>query len=213
MCEPAHSIVQYPERPSDDDERFGGNVPMDSLLKSGLGKAMSWGKKIGSWFHFSKLGSGHSEAIELSGQALLILPEHTRYEGLWWERRFIIDGPYHGQPCDRDEALEVAEMYHQRSVMQNMSSFRRFFEQSVFRSDRSYGYVRHLLEDVMNADGRDAVTQRLRRVFGRSMSLRRLFGYKSDKKERATKVIMGFTRQRNLFLPHWADDSQLWTPG
>ena len=85
MCEPAHSIIQYPTRNPRDDDSFGGGnsampIPMDRRLQAGLGpQIMEIGRKIGEWFHFSKIGNGHTEAIQLSGRASLLLPAHTKY--------------------------------------------------------------------------------------------------------------------------------------
>lgn len=215
MCEPAHSIVQYPNDDNDDNDQLPG-LPIEQKLNRSLGsKVVSWGKKILNWFHFSKLGSGHSESISLSGKASLILPEHTRYEGLWWDRKFIIDGGYYGYPTDKEVAIQCAEQYHKNVVMSSMSKFRRFFETSIQKSDWGSMYVDMLLSYVLTPQGRDNVLGKLRRIFGKGSTLHGLYGHRasSQTKDRATKVVMGFTRKRNLFLPHWADDDTLWQPG
>jgi hypothetical protein len=191
-------------------------MDLEQRLRAGLGsKVMSWGKKIRGWFHFSKVGSGHSEAIQLRGLQSLILPEHTRYEGYWWERTFHLDGYYQGPRVDQATAFECAEAYHQETVMSSMKRFRRFFETSIEKSTRAEGYVHQFLEKVMTREGRDLVLQKLRRVFGKSANVFSLFGIRSQdqRKAQATKCVMGFTRKRGLFLPHWADDDRLWTPG
>jgi hypothetical protein len=51
MCEPAHSVVQYPQDYDDTDLPFGGTMDKQSRLSAALGKAVSWGRKIGKWFH------------------------------------------------------------------------------------------------------------------------------------------------------------------
>lgn len=177
---------------------------MEQKLQASLGsKVVSWGKRIQEWFHFSKLGSGHTDAIELSGRASLILPQHTRYEGLWWHRKFEIDGPFHGSIVDREDALKSAEAYHNEVVMQNIKKFRRFFETSLNKTDRAHGYVDHFLCDVLTREGRDAVKTKLRRIFG-------CFIIPSCPTPQHIKVLMGFTRKRELFQSHWADDDKLW---
>lgn len=213
MCEPAHSIVQYPDHDVDDDAPFSGQLTMGQRLNSALGKAVSWGKKIRKWFHFSKLGAGHSDAIELSGHASLILPEHTRYEGLWWDREFIIDGPYHGVSIDKRAAIECAEQYHKNVVMGNMSTFRRFLEKSLQKTDRYGSYVIRLSENVLTKKATDEMHKKLKRVLGTvSFGSWGSTSLKPEKKGIATDIIMGFTRKRELFLPHWADDDKLWLP-
>lgn len=212
MCEPAHSIVQYPDHDVDDDAPFSGQMTMGQRISSALGTAASWGKKIRKWFHFSKLGAGHSDAIELSGHASLILPEHTRYEGLWWDREFIIDGPYHGPSIDKLAAIECAEQYHKNVVMGNMPTFRRFLEKSLMKTSRFNSYITRMSENVLTKKARDQMHTKLKRVVGTYN-----FGWSSslltpETRTAATNIIMGFTRKRELFLPHWADDDKLWLP-
>jgi hypothetical protein len=210
MCEPAHSVVQYPDRSDDDHDLPFGGMPMEQRLKSTLGeKVVALGKRIKGWFHFSKIGSGHTDAIKLSGKSSLILPEHTRYEGIWWEREFKLDGKFRGPSIDKQLALEVASQYHQESVGNSMSKFRQFFERSILTSTRPHLYVDSFLNRCLNAKGRDEVYKKLKRIFGMSVFARRNH---AEKKE-ATSLIMGYTRKRELFLPHWADDDKLWTPG
>jgi hypothetical protein len=206
MCEPSHSIVQYPDSNPDD------HLPMGDRLKQTLGeRIVAWGKRIQNWFHFSKLGSGHSDAIELSGRSSLILPEHTRYEGLWWDRDFKIDGSYHGFSTEQADAFETAKYYHDEKVMKNMSTFRRFLETSIEKSDSGQLYMHQFAEHVLTKEGRDGLYSKLKRL-GKSLFTWQLFRSK-ETKEKATKILMGFTRKRILLLPHWADDEKLWTPG
>lgn len=63
MCEPMHSITQYPDQ--DDD----GN-PTGSRVEAMLGRpnvVVKFFKKLGSFFHLSRMGAGHSESV---GQAI-----------------------------------------------------------------------------------------------------------------------------------------------
>lgn len=215
MCEPAHSIVQYPAHDNDDDSPFGGQMDMGQKLKASLGEqVVQWGRRIKNWFHFSKLGSGHTDSIELSGKSSLILPEHTRYEGLWWDRRLIIDGPYRGASVDRQAALESADQYYHSVTIGNMKLFRRFLETSINRSTRSWYYVDRFISQVLTKGGRDAVIDDFRRNFNGGKSLQPMqilsvFG-KEETKGPATKVLMKYTRRRGLFVPEWADDPKIW---
>lgn len=217
MCEPYHSIVQYDGRNDNDDNLpFSGQMDTEQRLMAGLGaKVMSWGKKIRDWFHFSKLGSGHHKAIELVGRKSLYLPIETRYEGVWWDRTFQVDGYYHGPIVDESTAIQSAKEYHEEVVMGSMSKFRRFFELSIRKSDWAYLYVTRFFENVLTSRGRDEVLRKLRTVFERTATVHSLFAPNVAEAERAraTDVVMGFTRKRSLFLPHWADNSKLWLPG
>lgn len=214
MCEPAHSIVQYPDKTDDDHDLPQGNMPMDVRIKKTLGERFSewWGKHIGSWFHFSKVGNGHTSAISLTGKASLILPEHTRYEGLWWERKFILDGRFHGPKSDLADAFEAAKKYHETTVMGSMKQFRRFFEQSLCKTDRYASYIVRFVENCLNQKGREQLLKKARQLFGKTAQVECLINRRTSdaKKEQIIKFLMGFTRKRTLFLPHWSDDDKLW---
>jgi len=75
MCEPAHSIVQYPTD-FDDHNLPGGQMDSESRLKLALGKFWNTGKRIKNWFHYSKLGAGHHSIFE-NGRKTLYLPKPT----------------------------------------------------------------------------------------------------------------------------------------
>lgn len=213
MCEPAHSVIQYPDRPSNEDDEnmpFSGSMDWRQRLQVGLG---SLGTRIGNWFHFSKIGKGHSEALHVSARTRLLLPEHTKLEGFWWDRSFDIDGPFYGDPTERAAGIQAAKVYHERSVLANHKVFRNFLEKSIKASDRPEGYVDHLLCDVFTLEGRDKVLQKFRQVFGRTSRVVDQFYRQAsgEFKSRATGVLMGFTRKRNLFRSHFADDLKFWT--
>lgn len=104
MCEPYHSIVQYPERDKDDNDH-GPKITGLGQRQSLGSKALDFMKKIKSWFHFSKMGSGHSEAIRANRTTELWLPPDTRYEVAWWNRSVKRDGKYTGHEFDAAEAL------------------------------------------------------------------------------------------------------------
>ncbi len=216
MCEPAHSVVQYPHDFDDKDLPFGGQMDKESRLKSALGKACKWTKKIGKWLHLSRFGAGHSKATLVDGRQSLYLPQATLYEGYWWNRKFSLDG------CFKREdplALKAAQQYHNDSVMGNMSLFRRFLETSMQKTshpDGASAYVQTLVTSVLTAEGGNKLLARFRRVFGgKSFRLETVMGPHANGVElnRAIKLVMGFTRQRRLFLPHFADDESLWVPG
>lgn len=214
MCEPAHSIVQYPDD-FDSDLPTGKGDGKESTLKAVLGKGFDWTKKIGKWFHLSKFGAGHHENTgSLNYRSRIYMPSPILWEGLWWERKFHFDGLIEPDPGQIQR--DAAKTYHNRSVMGNMSLFRRFLEKSMIESKQgAYSYVEALLEHVFTAEGVNKLLEKFRRVFGRSATPARLMSQRSTKQEveKGIKVVMGFTRRRGLFLPHFADDDSLWVPG
>lgn len=215
MCEPYHSVVQYPHDFDDTDLPFGGQMNKEERLKAALGAAFSWTKKIEKWFHFSRFGAGHSKATMITGRNSIYLPKPTLYEGAWWRRTFHLDG--WGAKAET-RAFNAAEEYHHRSVMGNMSLFRRFLEQSMRQTTHGQGafaYVDVLLQNVLTVEGGNQLLEKFRRVFGPSAHPCRVMSRRSHKQEveKGIKIVMGFTRKRRLFLPHFADDNLLWVPG
>ena len=194
MCEPAHSIVQYP-----DDLPFGGGRGCGMVF----GKVMDWCKKVGGFIHFSKLGAGHSESLRISPLHDLYIPEEARFEGLWWDRTFDFDSFNSQRSLERKGA---AERYHNDVVFRDMCSFRRFLETSLRQSDKCNLYAERLMEFVLTPKGRDKLYNKLRSLGGG----REIWKVFHVLKPQAIKTVMGITRQRGLFLPHFADDSNLW---
>ncbi|MEA1999806.1 MAG: hypothetical protein U9N61_10875 [Euryarchaeota archaeon] len=219
MCEPCHSIVQYPTDFDDTDLPGGDSTDKESRLKAALGKGFGWAKRLDKWFHLSKFGAGHHKNTgSLTYRSNLYLPAPTLWEGDWWDREFRLDGYGFREGELLKEKAKAAELYHDRSVMGNMSLFRRFLETSMVKSNHLVGpyiYVEKLLEYVLTPVGGNKVLEKFRRVFGRSATPARVLSRRADKREveKGIKVIMGFTRKRELFLPHFADDDKLWVPG
>lgn len=197
MCEPAHSIVQYPQD-NDDSFHFGDT-------ESVLSKLGNWTKKIGSWFHISKMGKGHSAATMHGMRELRYLPAPVNYEGFWWHKgSFELDG-YHPIIRPDDAQFEAAREYHMRSCMGSMSIFRRFLEASLQNTDRHSIYVSRFSECVLTTAGRDMLRSKIRRLFPRDRMLA------GKDKERFIKLVMGFTRKRNLLVPEWSMDDAFWS--
>lgn len=199
MCEPTHSIVQYPDQDS------GGN-PTDSIIKAipietKDGGVWQWlRKKIGSWFHFSKLGNGHSEAIgKLTPFARRLLPDDTKYEALWWNRTVKLDGRFYGEEFDKDAALQATQTYAEGVSIGSLTSLRRFLEVSMLKSERAYRYVEAFVQ-MLNKKGADAFNKLLKRYCFNVVD------------HRVIKFVLGFTRKRELLVPEWADDTKLWLP-
>jgi hypothetical protein len=198
MCEPHHSIVQYPIDDGDNDNT--------TKLQWGLGKIFDWGKKIGSWFHFSKLGSGHTESIEWSKTKGLILPNDVRYETDWWIRRVRLDGC---AASEREAALTAAQQYSEAVCIGDIQKFRRFFETSIQKSDRARAYFLSFIEKMLTRPARDEVALRIKRIWGKSL----LQIGKIQQEDKLCNLLLGYTRKRNLLVPEWADEEKLWMTG
>jgi len=213
MCEPAHSIVQYP---TDFDSPVSSQLDKKSLLAAALGKGFGWAKKVGEYFHLSKFGAGHHENTgSLSYRSSIYLPDPVLWEGLWWKREFKFDGLVGWNSSSIPGSKTAAQEYHNSSAMGNMSLFRRFLETSMRKSSCPYVYVETMLENVLTSEGVNKLLEKFRRVFGQSTSPAYVMSRSSSKQqiEKAIKVVMGFTRQRRLFLPHFSDDDSLWVSG
>ena len=209
MCEPAHSIIQFTEpKDSDGDESsIGRGLTLEERVRLGLGKLAEWGSKIKHWINFSRLGSGHSEgAADLNRKTQLALPPFTSYEGFWWSREFKTDGNYKGYDFEKSEALAVAKEYHERVVFASIGHFRRFLEQSLRKTNKANSYVTNFVNSVLNPKGQDTLAKRMKRFGIPRLSRIMSVG------EPEINTIIGVTRDRKLFMPHFADDDKLWTP-
>lgn len=223
MCEPAHSIVQYNcqddyNKDDDDQKPFSSQMDQESRIKAALGKVLKLGRRIGGWLHFSKFGEGHSGVVDnkLSpqlvefGRTSLILPNDTKYENYWWDRKIVFDGRFSGPISDREPALTAASAYAECSCLGNMSLFRRFLEQSVKSSTRfAHWYAERFMDYMLTAEGRTEFTRQLKQA-GRG-TMFELFK-DPNTKDVALAKMMKMTRKRSLLLPHWADNESLWTP-
>jgi hypothetical protein len=223
MCEPCHSIVQYPDH--DDDDRSSGTPTEQRISKLG-----HWLRKFGQWLHLSKMGNGHGEAVaKTSLQTELFLPMPTLYEVNWWERKMHIDGPFRGalkrtghnsletysdafigehfalKQKLREESTAAAQQYANAVSIGNMTTFRRFLTTSIQKSDQPTKYVLHF-QLMLNRAGRDSLAKRIKEF---TMRCGRVSKTNVD---RVTKLLLGFTRKRELLIPEWADDKSLWVP-
>lgn len=211
MCEPCHSINQYPDDPD-----------INPRVQTAFEKVAGAFKKIGSWFHFSKMGMGHSESIQYNQLHEHWIPEPTRYEVEWWHRRFKRDGSFNYQgrgygtwgidlPPDiaplADDAEDSARIYAEQVSYGSLPIFRRFFETSVMKTERPFVYFSQLM-DMLNVTGQNLLDQKVKRAFGQSMHTVNTRKYR----EPIMKMCLGFTRKRELLIPEWADDAKLWLP-
>jgi hypothetical protein len=206
MCEPTHSIVQFPDQ-DDDGNPTGGLVDAIPLETKGQDGFWQWMKKrIGSWFHFSRLGNGHSEALGLlTVQARRRLPADTKYEATWWNRKVHLDGLFNGQQYDAQLALDCATTYAKAVSIGGLTQLRRFLATSMKKSERPWSYAETFVQ-MLKMEGYNAFNKLVKKFFG---SVKQACTSKLDE---LIKLMLGFTRKRRFLVDAWADDGKLWVP-
>jgi hypothetical protein len=208
MCEPYHSIIQYPDQPDDDDRLGGGEDGGGLRIKMLLGKMTAWGKKIGKFFNYSALGNGHSEALnKLSsyGAMMAYSMRLTNYEVGWWNRSVKFDGSFYGPPEDKELGLLSATEYAQKTSIGNLHLLRQFLEVSMQKSIRPIVYVDQF-RNLLTEKGRREYDLSIRRL---GISLYSFMEPPKDQLDKLIKTTLGYTRKRGLLVPEWADDDSL----
>lgn len=214
MCEPSHSIIQYQD--SDDQTPFSGSSSGRSIIASALGNAvgvsLDFGKKILRWFHYSKMGNGHSEALSLATNAAHLLDRYiTRYEGHWWNRSTTLDGSFRGESFDKAEALSCAEMYSRRICYGDLPTLRRFLESSLKSTDNIMSYVISF-ELLLTKSAFADLGSKLKRSLNTNLVWNTPHAQLSAHRNSITKLLLGYTRRRRMLQSPWADDAALWIP-
>lgn len=198
MCEPHHSIIQWP---NDQDGSHLGCV---------LGPLIKLGKTIGGYLNVSKMGKGHSEALEkirclsTNGEHTgFLLPPKMDYEVAWWNRTIHIDNGFkfshfEGKPVPMDAAaLDSATQYAHLTSIGNLHVLRQFLTQTIRSSDRPYTYLGQF-NYILNKRGQVQFDKHYRSI------------QKTRRKESLINFLCGFTRKRQLLVSEWADDSSVW---
>jgi len=212
MCEPSHSIIQYndPNSPEDDDD-FTGSAQAGSFtignLTSGLTK---WAKKIKKWMHLSQMGNGHSETI--GNRSLISMYKYHEvfglYEAHWWNRSVICDGG----AAQRGIKLDCATEYANLVSIGDMTQLRRFLKTSMQNSNRPQNYVDQFRNGFLNTKGKTSFDNRFAKVFKKKPTFYNVRNVVKNNLEGVTKFIAGYTRKRTLIVPEWADDTGIWKP-
>lgn len=218
MCEPHHSIVQYPDQ--DNQGPTWSRLDAATSSQKGIKGLLERGKKILRWFHFSKMGTGHSGATGFGRIQERFLPKPTSYEANWWDRSVKRDGEFRGEAFDVANALECAEAYAHKTSIGDMTQFRRFLETSLKQTDHHVGYVDQFVSGMLNQEGRDHFRNRAKKVLGLNLTVYnasnvgffRSIRTDARKLNSLTKFMLGYTRKRGLLVPEWADDASIWTP-
>jgi len=216
MCEPTHSIVQYSHQ-DDEGRPTQPKIEREMEKRSGFRKVIDWGKKILDWIHFSAMGAGHSFSIQLIGAKEILLPADTRYEALWWDRTFRIDGRFHGEEFDAQLAFDCAHEYAKEVSLGNLTKLRMFLETSMHKTEYFSLYVSAFFDNLICRGGRDEAIAKLRNSLNikKVNNLSMMFGVNPTKDVigKAIKVMLGLTRKRHLLNSAWADDQSLWDSG
>jgi hypothetical protein len=211
VCEPSHSVVQF--RDNDDDDQNlsaqGGSYKRAMLTT----KLRDFAKRVKSWFHVSRLGYGHSEAVGnvLSTVSLWDMDSIlTRYEGHWWNRTVVFDGWFRGPSFDKEFALEAATEYCHNVCTGNLSLLRQFLKTSLQKTKRHDGYA-DAFRLMLNEKGKRQFEWDVKKKLKKSV--REVFSSPDPALRAAsTNLVLGYTRKRHLLIPEWADDNTLWTP-
>lgn len=225
MCEPSHSIVQFPVENLVEAETINvavqNAVSLDVLEKDGPLFIIPKGVRIGSYLNYSRLGFGHSEALgRLPRHVRSRLPRDVKYEVGWWDRSVHLDGPFFRRwdaaEIEREESLESATIYAHRSSIGDTKMLRRFLEQTLNTTTRPWAYMSQVFA-LLSSKGRDAFDMMIRRAF----RFHKQFSLESTvfdlmRELRSRKIVIGIilklTRTRNYLTTEWADDSKLWLP-
>jgi hypothetical protein len=213
MCEPTHSVVQYPAFTEAGD-------PVESYLQAAFMRSLSRGRRVGEMMHYSMAGFGHSECISKIPAADAMLPEPTRYEGLWWKREFKIDGPFNGPFKDEasmKEAFAAAEKYSKLLSYGDVYTLQQFVRDAIQNSSNPQRYVDIVLQDVLRGGFRAVAYDTIREALqGDTPNSRYAVtpGLRESNKKVFDKLqttVTGILSRRENFNEIWADDDSLWT--
>ncbi len=235
MCEPSHSIIQYPtidpesQDPIRDAVRMAvsnahqieineaPNEEVAAAIKSSL--MLPQGVISGHFINYSRLGSGHSEAIgKLPARVRLRLPEDVKYEAHWWNRSVKLDSrlPNWVKLIGVDESKDSATVYANKTSIGDLKIFRRFLENSLLHSERPGNYAGPFFQ-MLSLKGFANFEKSLKRIFNGKFSVSDTLHsvFKSKDKKTKAKVIgmmLNMTRKRENLVDEWSDDTKLWVP-
>ncbi len=213
MCEPSHSIIQYPPDDKNDNDQDGMTSlsAQSNVRETLIGKLGQWARRVRGWMHLSKMGSGHSETIDVctSNHVMNRYSDIlSLYEAHWWNRQVKRDGG----KASSDIQLLAATDYAKAVSIGNLTNLRNFLEQSILKTDRIGGYVNRFRNNFLNLDGRVKFDQRCQEVLKVKPTLLLDERKLQIPKQSIANFVLGFTRKRGLIVPEWADDQSLWTP-
>lgn len=191
MCEPYHSINQFEDQ--------GPNGCSGLIIKPLADIAT----KIRNWFHLSKAGAGHSEALTKALGGRFYDLRENKWEVAWWNREVKLDGDYRGI-FDPADAKIACEKYADMTAIGDIRTFRRWFEAVLQKTHRPSTYL-YVMERMFTAAGRDALAKAIR-----SVSPVKRYAPRVGMEPTLIKRVMGLTRKRELLIPEWADCPKSW---
>lgn len=233
MCEPSHSILQFPtEIPNSDVDYLpriqsavgqSFNLQVESaqpkqrkIIKDSI-ISIPQGTVIGSFINYSRLGSGHSECLSKLRHTIRgYLPDDMKYEAQWWDRKVKPDcyiNPVWLREILIEESLLSAISYAKRSSIGDLKILRRFLESSLRATENHERYTCMFFYDLLSEKGREGLMGSLKRFFDgkaiRPISINVLI---KDEvfSERVIGIMMKMTRKREFLNDAWADDVVLW---
>lgn len=213
MCEPAHSITQFPSQDSE-------GTPLETKIDAAIETAFKEAEiralesiqkhRINDMFHFSRLGFGHSESMRVAYRARNFLPTPSLYECDWWDRIVRLDGRFHGEEYNRELALESAEIYASKVSIGNIAMLRQFLERSMRLTQ---GRALHYFDNfrlMLSGAGRSKLEQKLNLA---SLTVKRFVGTSINLSEplsldRLIKIMMGLTRDPHNLTSVWQPTSE-----
>lgn len=202
MCEPSHSIVQFPLAAEHADDNC-------LRLQLALGHRMQLGKEIDGYYNISVFGVGHSEAASaFSRRAYFSLPTETRYEGHWWNRKVELDGGYHGPKGEEDRALESARRYSEGLCLGSAGKMKEFVTTSFQRTDRSRaGQYLKRAEGMLSDQGHVFFDVHIKPYLQGQF-----YEFDQQRKPLIANNLNGLLSVRENLAPVWAENDELWIP-
>lgn len=205
MCEPTHSIVQYPTVV--EGEPIGHLVQAAIERPETKGLLLPTGSLIYGYLNYSSLGFGHSEAVgRLPYHVRSRLPEDMKYEAKWWDRTVRRDWGWDAPGYIDPNSYESAETYAQRSSIGSLPILRRFLEQTLMKTFRPSSYVSPFLE-ILNDNGQSALRESISKIFsGKNINNQYTLStlLESEKKEKVIGMMLKTTRNPRNLRDVWA---------
>jgi len=198
MCVPFHSVVQY----GDFQLNGGGILDGAHSVLSQLGYA----KRIGNFYHFSKLGGGHSIATRYKAKISYYISEGSNWEGAWWNgftSKIAKDTPFSIPRSELPDAEHSANLYYDAVCMKNMRVWRNFVIKSIESCDDGGGRVGYLcrFKSCLTPAGLIQFENRIASNLGA----------KHRFSPKATIPVIGWaSRKRGLFKDCFADFPAKW---
>ena len=238
MCEPCHSIIQFPLSTEEGtnfnfESRFG--ISVIDRLKRIFGKYFSRGRVVNEhgfdYFHISQFGYGHSQVLRkvikqkpetaLRAQSIDIisdLPMHYQYEVDWWNTPLFPDYAIRLDPMVmRRACLPAIRPEHRSSAVAaashyNIASCTGNVKQFRRFLEESMIATRGFLFDYSGSFGCMLIPSESHKLHKTLDRIRKDYGVDNEDSVRMpyVRAVMGYTRRRKAWKPFWADNDTFW---